>query len=305
MVKAWKLGFVVLHYCTLDMTKKSIAAIQEHMKDRDYAVVVVDNASGNGSGQELLDYYSGQEKVTVLLSERNLGFAKGNNLGFLYAKEQLKCDFICVMNNDVMLLQEDFADRIFSEFEASQFAVLGPHVELPEGKENAMYYQIADVQQLVRERSYYSVRLKHLTSRFHAVWNLWDGMKTGLRIFLGKIHVMQPIRHHEDMVEGAGERHENLVLHGCCIIFSPVYLAKFADAFDPATFMFREEELLHLRCRKNRLPIIYNPDIRILHLEDVSTNYIYKTERKKEIFNLENQIQSMGILIQRMKEMQQ
>ena len=48
-----KFGFVVLHYCTLDMTKKCIAAIQEKMAQADYEIVVVDNASGNGTGKDL------------------------------------------------------------------------------------------------------------------------------------------------------------------------------------------------------------------------------------------------------------
>ena len=47
-----KFGFVVLHYCTLDMTKKCIAAIQEKMAQADYEIVVVDNASGNGTGKD-------------------------------------------------------------------------------------------------------------------------------------------------------------------------------------------------------------------------------------------------------------
>ena len=94
-----RFGFVVLHYCTLDMTKKCIAAIQEKMAQTDYEIVVVDNASGNGTGKELAECYKNTEHVTVLLSEENLGFAKGNNLGYVYARENLHCDFICVMRS--------------------------------------------------------------------------------------------------------------------------------------------------------------------------------------------------------------
>ena len=36
----------------------------------------------------------------------------------------------------------------------------------------------------------------------------------------------------------------------------------------------------------------------------LSTDYIYKTERKKEIFNLENQIKSLGILLEHLEVMQ-
>ena len=299
-----KFGFVVLHYCTLDMTKKCIAAIQEKMAQADYEIVVVDNASGNGTGKDLAECYKDTEHVSVLLSKENLGFAKGNNLGYVYAREDLHCDFICVMNNDVILLQDNFAQLVEAAYEAHQFAVMGPHIELKDGRENAMYYEIASIEGLKKERHVYEVRLKHITSSIYLLWNLWDRAKLLLRIFLGKIHIMPELKKHEDCTEGSLEYQDELVLHGCCLIFSPIYLTKYKDAFVPDTFMFREEELLYLRCKEAGIPMVYCPEVRILHLEDISTDYIYKTERKKEIFNLENQIKSLGILLEHLEVMQ-
>lgn len=149
-----KFGFVVLHYCTLDMTKKCIAAIQEKMAQADYEIVVVDNASGNGTGKNLAECYKDTEHVSVLLSKENLGFAKGNNLGYVYAREELHCDFICVMNNDVILLQDNFAQLVEAAYEAHQFAVMGPHIELKDGRENAMYYEIASIEGLKKNAMY-------------------------------------------------------------------------------------------------------------------------------------------------------
>lgn len=296
-----RIGFVVLHYCAADMTRKSVASIQEKLKNTDYAIVVVDNASGNGTGKELAEEYKDDSHVTVLLSDENLGFARGNNLGYVYAKEELACDFICVMNNDVMILQDNFAELIVKAYQEHGFGVMGPHIELKDGSENAMYYEIAPLESLRKERDYYRRRLSHITSPLHGLWNIWDNLKLALRILLGKLHIMPEMKRHEDQVEGAGERQQDLILHGCCLIFSPVYLQRFADAFDPVTFMFREEELLYLRCRDVGLKVLYEPALRVLHLEDIATDFMYKTERKKEIFHLENQIDSMGILIERLE----
>ena len=60
-----------------------------------------------------------------------------------------------------------------------------------------------------------------------------------------------------------------------------------------------EEELLYLKCRDNGLDLLYEPELKVKHLEDVSTDYIYKTSRKKQIFNYENQIDSLEILIRK------
>lgn len=299
-----KVGFVILHYCTIDMTKKCVEAITEKIKDTPWEIIIVDNASGNGTGKQLFDFYQGREHITVILSEANLGFAKGNNLGYCYAKAQLGCDFVCVMNNDVMILQEDFASNLISIYEKEPYAVLGPHITLLNDKENAMYYQLSSVEQLEKERNGYIRRLKRQKSRIYKFWNMWELAKLRLRIFLGKIHVMEELKLHEDCIEGAHEKQTNLVLHGCCLIFSPMYALHYKEAFDPETFMFREEEILYLRCKKTGIPMHYDPTLNILHMEDVATNFVYKTERNKEIFHLENQIESLGILIRKIKEIQ-
>lgn len=298
----YKMGFVILHYCTMEMTIQSVETIQQHMEEDNYAIIVVDNASYNGTGKELEEHYRSDDKVTVLLSEENIGFAKGNNIGYAYAKNELGCDFICVMNNDVMISQPDFITKVYEDYEQCHFAVEGPHIRLKNGQENAMYYKLAPVEHLIRERNGYIRRLKHTRSRFYQLYRLRDMLMLKLRIFLGKIHVMEEFKLHEEMTEGVHERHEDLILHGCCLIFSPDYLKQFEDAFDPSTFMFREEELLYLRCKKNGLPVVYNPCLDVLHLEDVATDFIYQTNKKKEIFNLENQIDSMKILIERLQE---
>lgn len=298
----YKMGFVILHYCTAEMTMQSVDTLERSMEDENYAIVVVDNASYNGTGKQLEEHYRTDEKVTVLLSKENLGFAKGNNLGYAYAKQELGCDFICVMNNDVMIGQKDFMAKVYADYEQCGFAVEGPHIQLKNGQENAMYYEMAPVETLIKERNGYIRRLKHAKSRLYGLYKLCDLLLLKLRIFLGKIHLMEEFKLHEDMTQGVHERHENLILHGCCLIFSPDYLARFEDAFEPDTFMFREEELLYLRCKKNGLLIVYNPKLEILHLEDVATDFIYQTNRKKEIFNLENQIASMKILIQKLQE---
>ena len=74
--------FVILHYMAIDVTMKSVEYITENIDTNQYHIVIVDNASGNGSGEELKAFYLDRGDVTVLINEENLGFAKGNNVGF-------------------------------------------------------------------------------------------------------------------------------------------------------------------------------------------------------------------------------
>lgn len=64
----------------------------------DFFTVVVDNASSDGSAEELRSRFPG---VTLLQSERNLGFAGGNNLGIRHALEE-GFDYCWLLNNDTV-----------------------------------------------------------------------------------------------------------------------------------------------------------------------------------------------------------
>ena len=103
------------------------------------------------------------------------------------------------------------------------------------------------------------------------------------------------------MVIASKQRQKNIVLHGCCIVLTPAYIAKFSDAFDNRTFMFREEELLYLRCRKNHVETVYEPSIDILHLEDMSTNATFKKNCRREAFKNKCQIDSLQILLEELR----
>lgn len=96
-------------------------------------------------------------------------------------------------------------------------------------------------------------------------------------------------------------RHEDVVLHGCCLVFSPVYIENYQEAFNPKTFLYKEEELLYLRCKNRGLKTIYNPDLFIKHLEDASTNSILENSRVKRIRWAKNQMDSLNVVIEEMK----
>jgi len=60
-----------------------------------------------------------------------LGFAKGNNIGFNYAKYLLKSDFIALLNNDTYIKQPEFISLIIAKYDKFKFDVIGPDVISP------------------------------------------------------------------------------------------------------------------------------------------------------------------------------
>ena len=63
------------------------------MKTQDYEdiqIVIVDNGSGNGSAEKLREHFAARQRVHIVESPENLGFARGNNLGIRYAREHFR-----------------------------------------------------------------------------------------------------------------------------------------------------------------------------------------------------------------------
>lgn len=289
------MGFVILHYQAINETIDCVNSIKRILHNQNYKIVIVDNCSPNKSGHKLKQMYGNDQNVYCLLNHKNLGFANGNNIGYQFAKNHLNCDFICCLNNDTLMIDRYFIDKIEREYRYSSFDILAPLVYL---KNNT----IQGFHPYIREISFYQKELKKweqaedlsimkdtLTSKQLVLSKLG---KIGLYIKILKQHVFRDYL----------SRKENVVLHGCCLIFSPKYIQIFDTAFDDRTFMFREEELLYLRLLKYGLKSVYNPKIKIKHLEDASTNQAYTNNREKFLFYQKSQINSLKTLIEELSQ---
>jgi len=49
-------------------------------------------------------------------SKDNLGFAKGNNLGFSYIRKNIQCDYIAMINSDTVITDSLFENKIDEAF---------------------------------------------------------------------------------------------------------------------------------------------------------------------------------------------
>lgn len=99
-------SIIIVNYNTCKMTLECIDSICERTSGIVYEIIVVDNASVDGSRQLL-----GQDKrIHYLYSERNLGFGPANNLGLKYAKGRN----IFFLNSDTLLINN--AITILSDY---------------------------------------------------------------------------------------------------------------------------------------------------------------------------------------------
>ena len=77
-----KFVYLILHYNVIDETVKSVDSIKNNASGN-YKIIIVDNASPNGTAKDLRELYGSDKDIVLLFNDENLGFAKGNNVGFL------------------------------------------------------------------------------------------------------------------------------------------------------------------------------------------------------------------------------
>ena len=117
---------IIVTYNTLALTRDCIDSIFRHTANVQFEVIVVDNASEDGS----YDYFSKDRRIIYVYSQENMGFGRANNLGLEYASGE----YIFLLNSDTYL--KNNAIKIFKEamdVELESVVCLGAILENPSG----------------------------------------------------------------------------------------------------------------------------------------------------------------------------
>lgn len=94
---------IVLNYRNSKDTIECLDSLY-HLRNKDYKIVVVDNASNDGSEEQILEWKENQKKDFVYLqSGANKGYAGGNNVGIRYALQQADMEYVWILNNDTVV----------------------------------------------------------------------------------------------------------------------------------------------------------------------------------------------------------
>lgn len=284
--------YIILHYMVLEETVNCVKSIVEKGTDN-IKIIIVDNFSPNGSGKELAELYQGNELVDVLLHDENAGFARGNNVGYTYAKEKYNPDFMIIMNNDVEIVSDNFYGELVDCFEKEQFYVLSPDI----------YSTTYELHQSPKRLSHYTYdEVKKLNETFAKTKEPSLGLKVKCWIksndFL-RTHVYQSRTKGKNI--DFTKTYYNVPLHGSCIIVSKLFIEKEEFAFHPGTFFYYETEILDYICFKKGYKTMYNPKLKVLHHQNVSTNVVYNNMLKKTLFANKCNYESTTVFLQVME----
>ena len=276
------IAFIILHYKNIKDTLECIESILKQETDKKVKIIVVDNNTLNEKDEQKLKKYN----IDLIKLEENKGFAKANNIGCKFAIKNYKPDYLIVSNNDIIIRQKGFIEKIYNE---EKFDILGPMILTKHGQSVnpfPVYKNIDEVEKQIKKtkkliKIYQSIILRNMLKIYIKVKKIFKG---------------------EKLVTNGLKREYNVALHGCFLIFSKRYYKKYKDIFFNETFLFHEEEFIYQRIVKDKLISIYDPKLKVFHKEGASLNSTIKEEYPKLIFKNKEILKSLELLEKEMRK---
>lgn len=97
-----EIGIIVLNYSNYNLTQECVDNLLNIGVEA--PIIIVDNDSPNNSYNQLYNYYKSSLGVTVIKTDKNKGYADGNNYGINYIINNCpEINYIVIMNPDVIV----------------------------------------------------------------------------------------------------------------------------------------------------------------------------------------------------------
>ncbi len=243
-----KLSIIIVNYNTYALTKQTIESVINEKHPFNYEILLVDNASSDGSIEQLQEDFKNQEDyIHIIINSENLGFGKANNIGMIMAKGE----YILLLNSDT-LVGEGCLEVCLSYMENNkEIGALGCKVILEDG------------------------------SLDHACKRGFPTPKASLYYFL-KLDKKDPIKYglYDALHLGEDEIGEVDALMGAFMLMPKAVLEE-VELFDEDFFMYGEDIDLCYRIKSAGYKIVYYPEKYIIHYKGGSS----KKRRTKVIYD--------------------
>lgn len=233
-------SIIIVNYHSAKMVIDCVNSIRQKTENLTYEIIVVDNASGDGSVETLQESLGNQ--ITLIASEENLGFGKANNLG----AKQASGKYLFLLNPDTILVN-NAVKILFDYMEAHQgVGIVGGNLYTPEMAPAPSFCKIFDDLKLEKKRAAWSTLIGNKVKDKVLAWSK-------------KMPPVPEFNHSEDPQTVA-------YIFGADMMM-PKKLFDQAGGFDPDFFMYAEEEELSWRITKAGYSSVCVPQAKIIHLE--------------------------------------
>jgi len=100
-IKMARVSVIILCFNNLHLTRECLNSVLEKSDYPDLEIILVDNASTDGTPQYILEMALKHPEIRPILNSENIGFAAGNNVGLSAATG----DYLVLLNNDTVVTE--------------------------------------------------------------------------------------------------------------------------------------------------------------------------------------------------------
>jgi GT2 family glycosyltransferase len=118
-------SIIIVNWNTKDLLQNCLRSTLEQAGDVDYEIVVVDNASSDGSAEMVKQIFP---QVKLIENTENHGFAAANNQGMAIAQGR----YVLLLNSDTVILDNAIAKTVAFADDHPDAAVVGCRVLNPD-----------------------------------------------------------------------------------------------------------------------------------------------------------------------------
>ena len=219
-------SIIIVNYNGADVIIECLESLCTNLKQISYEIIVVDNASQDGSPESIIRQFS---KVILLQQPKNLGFGAANNIGVNHARGE----FIFFLNSDTVLINDILPTLIAKINQSPQVGIIGPKLLNSDGS-----FQFSVSKEI------------SILGEFQTLQQVKQYRNPATRSTLAQIYGYEQ---NVDIVVGAA-------------MLMRRSLFKEVGGFDESFFMYFEESDLCKRVRDLGYTILYTPEANLIHL---------------------------------------
>lgn len=269
------LSVILLSYNTRDITLKTLESLGRAIgadKPLKIEVIVVDNASTDGSGEAIKKLQAGPDTsytLQAIYNKENVGFSKGNNIGL----KQATGKYVLFLNSDMIVDDLRLSELIAYLDAHPKVGVLTPRVELSSGQIDPASHR--GFPTVWRSFCYYS-GIERLLGRLEVTKKLEIGPPAGglnLGNYFGGYHLSG-----EDLTK----EHEIDACTGAFLLIRGDLVRK-VGGFDEQFFMYGEDLDLCYQVKALGYQVIWYPHQKVTHLKYSSGLGSSTPETRKQI----------------------
>ena len=236
-------SIIIVNYHSAGMVIDCIHSVCENTLTNTYEIIVVDNASNDGSVERLSEEFG--DRIKLIASPENLGFGKANNLGAAQASGK----YLFLLNPDTILIN-DAIGILYDYMESNpHVGVAGGNLYSPEMAPTPSFCRVFDDLSMEKKR---------------ASWSKLLGERILAKLRIGGNKPLTEFNHTEHAEKVAYIFGADMML--------PRALFERVKGFDPDFFMYGEEEELTWCITKLGYDVMSVPKAKIIHLEGATLN---------------------------------